>query len=93
MKFLKQFCFALSLLSLVAVNVFAQDADDEEIERLPTISLKNVDGKQVNVADYGENNKITVFSFWATWCAPCIAEMPSMQKLYVDYKDKVRFRG
>jgi len=30
-------------------------------------------------------------SFWATWCAPCIAEMPSMERLYEDYKDKVTF--
>jgi thiol-disulfide isomerase/thioredoxin len=30
-------------------------------------------------------------NFWATWCPPCIAEMPSIQKLYDDYKDKLFF--
>ncbi|MGM0375359.1 MAG: redoxin domain-containing protein [Bacteroidota bacterium] len=30
-------------------------------------------------------------NFWATWCPPCIAEMPSIQELYDDYKDKVAF--
>ena len=36
-------------------------------------------------------NKVIFISFWATWCAPCVAEMPSMQKLYDDYKNKVTF--
>lgn len=35
--------------------------------------------------------KVVLINFWATWCPPCIAEMPSMQALYNDYKDKVVF--
>lgn len=30
-------------------------------------------------------------NFWATWCPPCVAEMPSIQKLFSEYKDKVAF--
>jgi thiol-disulfide isomerase/thioredoxin len=35
--------------------------------------------------------KPVFLNFWATWCPPCIAEMPSIQDLYDEYKDKVAF--
>jgi len=51
------------------------------------LMLEDLKGNQVNLADYSD--KTVFISFWATWCPPCRAEMPSIQKLYNAYGDKL----
>ena len=45
----------------------------------PSIKLKDANGKPFNLTDY--RGKITVVNFWATWCSPCIEEIPSLNRL------------
>jgi thiol-disulfide isomerase/thioredoxin len=52
-------------------------------------TLKASDGKIINLKEY-EGNVIFI-NFWATWCGPCVEEMPDLQKLYTAYNDKVAF--
>ncbi|MCF6171534.1 MAG: TlpA family protein disulfide reductase [Bacteroidales bacterium] len=48
--------------------------------------------RQGNKTSFGELNDKPVFlNIWATWCPPCIAELPGIHKLYGDYGDKVNF--
>jgi thiol-disulfide isomerase/thioredoxin len=50
--------------------------------------------KGTNVSMKGLKGKVVVLDFWATWCGPCVGEMPNMKKLYSEYKDKgVEFIG
>ncbi|MBI9099001.1 MAG: TlpA family protein disulfide reductase [Spirochaetaceae bacterium] len=42
--------------------------------------MESLDGQQFNLSDF--RGKVLFINEWATWCPPCIAEMPSIQKLY-----------
>ena len=52
-------------------------------------SLRTLDNKPFNFSQ--SEGKVVVVNLWATWCPPCVAEMPSMQKLYESYGDRVDF--
>jgi len=60
---------------------------------VPSKEIKYIDGellslnnKKVKLSNY--EGKVIFLNLWATWCSPCRNEMPSMQKLYNDFKDK-----
>lgn len=48
--------------------------------------LKDMDGNRVHLSDF--RGSIVFLNFWATWCPPCKAEMPHMERIHRDYKDK-----
>ena len=52
----------------------------------PEINANNPDGKTIKLSDL--RGKIVLIDFWASWCAPCRKENPTIVKLYEKYKDK-----
>ena len=52
----------------------------------PDFTLSTLDGQTVTLSDY--RGQIVMVNMWATWCPPCRAEMPAMQEIYEQNKDK-----
>jgi thiol-disulfide isomerase/thioredoxin/outer membrane lipoprotein-sorting protein len=52
----------------------------------PAVTFKSAEGKETQLASF--RGKPVLIDFWATWCAPCVAAMPEMEKLYQQTKDK-----
>ena len=59
----------------------------EMIGKAPkAIETTDLDGEALSLDDY--KGKVLLIDFWATWCGPCIQEMPNVQNVYAKYKDK-----
>ncbi len=52
------------------------------------IVMQDPDGKTIKVSDYVSKNKYTLIDFWASWCGPCLREMPNVVKAYTNFHDK-----
>ena len=53
---------------------------------VPPLELTDLDGHPVSLAAL--KGKVVIIDFWATWCPPCVGEMPDMNRLYKELKDK-----
>ena len=81
----------LIIFILMLSNSFASDASDiknlvinKELKNYNDITFLNIKNKELNLNDYKGN--LVLLNFWATWCAPCKEEMPSLDQLQ-DHKD------
>jgi thiol-disulfide isomerase/thioredoxin len=58
-----------------------------QVERpAPKLEIKDVEGGALRLSDY--KGKVVLLNFWATWCAPCRAEMPDLVKWQREYRSK-----
>ena len=57
----------------------------------PDFKAKDLNGKEISLEAY--RGKIVLLNFWATWCGPCRAEIPSLIQLQTKYQDQVQILG
>lgn len=75
---------ALLLFSIPVHTVHASDSTLDLGTPAPPFELKALDGKTVRLSDL--KGKVILLNFWSTRCAPCIAELPSLNRLYASLR-------
>jgi peroxiredoxin len=55
----------------------------------PDFELQNIEGETVKLSNL--RGKIVGINFWATWCAPCVYEMPMFQEMYEEFSSDLEF--
>ncbi len=77
------FKFTFFILStFISISIYASG------NPFPAVNIKSLDGKQVNTTEYTSKGKITIVSFWATWCTPCKRELDVLNELYGEWVEK-----
>jgi len=65
------------------------DKEDRTLLKDYNWNLTHLDSGTINLSK--SEGKVVLINFWATWCPPCVAEMPELQELYDTYGDRVDF--
>lgn len=74
---------SITMLIIIGVSIPVK-ADDSMM--FSELSFPDTNGDVVNMTDF--KGKVVLLNFWATWCPPCVKEMPSMQRLKDHFSDQ-----
>lgn len=69
--------------TIVALLLVACSGGGDTID---TVEMPTLDGETVQLSDF--EGQVVVVNFWATWCGPCVVEMPELQAFYEEYESQ-----
>lgn len=55
---------------------------------LPSVTVKDLNGSNVDISTFAKDGKVTIVNFWATWCSPCKKELNNISELYEDWQEQ-----
>jgi cytochrome c biogenesis protein CcmG, thiol:disulfide interchange protein DsbE len=58
----------------------------DNARKIPSVDVKNLEGKRVNSSTFSNDGKPMIISFWATWCSPCKLELNTIAEVYGDWQ-------
>ncbi len=76
------------LLFALFLQGFAILAQSGSANRIPSFTIKTLDGRDFQTTQFDNDGKPYVVSFWATWCRPCLKELNAIAEIYDEWKDE-----
>jgi len=77
---------SVALLTSSGINAAGELQPYEELSQAPDLNLPDLAARQHSLAAY--RGQVVLVNFWASWCPPCLAEMPGIQRLATALQDR-----
>jgi thiol-disulfide isomerase/thioredoxin len=74
------------ILVIIAALALGSLAFTFDGQRIPSATLKKLDGTKINSSAFNNNGKPIIIDFWATWCKPCKKELDAIAEVYEDWQ-------
>lgn len=82
----------MKLKILIILALFLSCSFGDLQAQLPSVKLKDINGKVVDTQSLSNDGKPFIISFFATWCKPCFRELKAIHEVYPDWQDETGVR-